>query len=363
MGFNCGIVGLPNVGKSTIFNAMTKAGAASSNYPFTTIDPNVGMVVLRDERLDKLAGIVEPERILPTAVEFVDIAGLVKGASRGEGLGNRFLGNIREVDMIAHVVRCFDDPGVVHVAGKLSPVDDIGVVETELMLADLDAVTRRHHRTSKLAKSGDKEAIRMMAIYEELKCALEDGRPARSVLDEETAPLVKDLCLITAKPVIYVANVGEDDLGGSSEAAESVREAAERLGGGFVTMCGSIESELSEMSDEERSEFLEGLGLSESGLDRLTRASYRLLGLITYFTAGKQEVRAWTVRDGAKAPEAAGVIHSDFERGFIKAEVIKYEDFIQWKGETKCREKGLVRIEGKDYFVKDGDVLHFRFAT
>jgi len=363
MGFNCGIVGLPNVGKSTIFNAMTEAGALSSNYPFTTIDPNVGMVVLRDGRLDKLAEIVKPERILPTAVEFVDIAGLVKGASRGEGLGNRFLGNIREVDMIAHVARCFDDPGVVHVAGRISPVDDIEVVETELMLADLDVVTRRCERISKAVKSGDKEAVKMLAIYEELKDALEDGRSARNVLNEETAPLVKDLCLITAKPVIYVANVGEDDLDGSSDAAKSVREASERLGGGYVTMCGSIESELSEMSDDDRCEFLEGLGLSESGLDRLARASYSLLGLITYFTAGKVEVRAWTVRDGAKAPEAAGVIHSDFERGFIKAEVIKYDDFIQWQGEARCREKGLVRIEGKEYLVNDGDILHFRFAT
>lgn len=363
MGFNCGIVGLPNVGKSTIFNAMTSAGAASSNYPFTTIDPNVGMVVLRDERLDKLAEIVKPERILPTAVEFVDIAGLVKGASRGEGLGNRFLGNIREVDMIAHVVRCFDDPGVVHVAGKISPVDDIEVVETELMLADLESVTKRHHRTSKLAKSGDKEAIRLLAIYEKLIEALEAGHSARSVLNAESALLVKDLSLITAKPVIYVANVGEDDLGGESAAAQSVVEAAERLGGAYVAMCGSIESELSEMSEDERDEFLEGLGLKDSGLDRLARASYGLLGLITYFTAGKQEVRAWTVRDGAKAPEAAGVIHTDFERGFIKAEVIKYEDFIQWQGEAKCREKGLVRIEGKEYLVGDGDILHFRFAV
>ncbi len=362
MGFNCGIVGLPNVGKSTIFNAMTSAGAASSNYPFTTIDPNVGMVVLRDERLDKLAELVEPDKITPTAVEFVDIAGLVKGASRGEGLGNRFLGNIREVDMIAHVVRCFQDPGVVHVAGKISPVDDIEVVETELMLADLDTVTKRHHRTSKLAKSGDKEAIRLIAVYDALKAALEDGRPARSVLTPETRPLLKDLPLITAKPVIYVANVGEDDLGGDGEAARSVAEAAKRLDGAYVPMCGSIESELSEMSPEERDEFLDGLGLKESGLDRLARASYELLGLITFFTAGKQEVKAWTVRDGAKAPEGAGVIHTDFERGFIKAEVIKYEDYIKLQGEAKCREKGLVRIEGKDYLLKDGDILHFRFA-
>jgi len=363
MGFNCGIVGLPNVGKSTIFNAMTSAGAASSNYPFTTIEPNVGMVVLRDERLDKLAGLVVPDKLTPTAVEFVDIAGLVKGASRGEGLGNRFLGNIREVDMIAHVVRCFDDPGVVHVAGKISPVDDIEVVETELMLADLDTVTKRQRRTSKLAKSGDKDAVRLLNIYEKLQEALEAGRPARSVLTAETAPLVKDLSLITAKPVIYVANVGEDDIEGRSDAAKSVVEASGRLGGAYVSMCGSIESELSEMTEEERSEFLDGLGLKESGLDRLAHASYGLLGLITFFTSGKQEVRAWTVRDGAKAPEAAGVIHTDFERGFIKAEVIKYDDYINLHGEAGCREKGLVRIEGKDYLVKDGDILHFRFAV
>ncbi len=362
MGFNCGIVGLPNVGKSTIFNAMTRAGAASSNYPFTTIDPNVGMVALRDERLLRLAVIEEPEKVTPTAVEFVDIAGLVRGASRGEGLGNRFLGNIREVDMIAHVVRCFSDPGVVHVAGKIAPLDDIDVVETELMLADLEAVTRRYERTRKLAKTGDKEARKMVGLYEELKAALEEGRPARSVLTDETGPLVKDLCLITAKPVIYVANVGDDDLEAAGEAARSVREAAKRLGGGFVAMCGSIESELSEMDDDERAEFLDGLGLREAGLDRLAQASYRLLGLITFFTAGKQEVRAWTVREGSKAPQAAGVIHTDFERGFIKAEVIKYDDFIKYNGEAGCREKGLLRMEGKDYVVKDGDIMHFRFA-
>ncbi len=363
MGFNCGIVGLPNVGKSTIFNAMTRAGAASSNYPFTTIDPNVGMVALRDERLLRLAAIVEPEKVTPTAVEFVDIAGLVRGASKGEGLGNRFLGNIREVEMIAHVVRCFSDPGVVHVAGKISPLDDIDVVETELMLADLDTVQRRYERTKKLAKTGDKEARSILGIYEELKSALEQGRPARSILTHETRPLVKDLSLITAKPVIYVANVGEDDLDATGEAAESVREAAERLGGGFVAMCGAIEAELSEMDEAERAEFLDGLGLEESGLDRLAHAAYSLLGLITFFTAGKKEVRAWTVRQGSKAPQAAGVIHSDFERGFIKAEVITYEDFIKYNGEAGCREKGLVRMEGKDYVVRDGDIMHFRFAV
>jgi len=266
------------------------------------------------------------------------------------------------VDMIAHVVRCFSDPGVVHVAGKIAPLDDIDVVETELMLADLEAVTRRYERTRKLAKTGDKEARKMVGLYEELKAALEEGRPARSVLTDETGPLVKDLCLITAKPVIYVANVGDDDLEAAGEAARSVREAAKRLGGGFVAMCGSIESELSEMDDDERAEFLDGLGLREAGLDRLAQASYRLLGLITFFTAGKQEVRAWTVREGSKAPQAAGVIHTDFERGFIKAEVIKYDDFIKYNGEAGCREKGLLRMEGKDYVVKDGDIMHFRFA-
>ncbi len=361
MGFNCGIIGLPNVGKSTIFNAMTAAGAEASNYPFCTINPNIGMVPLRDERLFRLAGLAKPERVVPTAVEFVDIAGLVKGASKGEGLGNQFLGNIRSVDTIAHVVRCFEDPQVVHVAGQVDPASDIEVIETELILSDLDAVYRRIEKSSKLAKSGDKAALESMAVCETLKKCLEDGRPARSVLTRETAELVKDLNLLTAKPVIYVANVDEDDLSGSSPAASIVKDIAAREGAGFAVICGKIESEIAELSEEERMEFLKGLGLKESGLDRLAAAAYRLLGLITFFTVGKKEVRAWTVEAESRAPKAAGVIHSDFERGFIRAEVISYNDFITYGSEAACREKGLLRLEGKDYVVKDGDIMHFRF--
>ncbi|GMR04636.1 MAG: redox-regulated ATPase YchF [Thermodesulfobacteriota bacterium] len=363
MGFNCGIVGLPNVGKSTIFNAMTSAGAEASNYPFTTIEPNVGMVVLRDERLKRLAELVKPEKVVPTAVEFVDIAGLVKGASKGEGLGNRFLGHIREVDMVAHIVRCFEDPGVVHVEGRVDPLADIEVIETELMLVDLETVTRRWEKTGKLARAGDKAAVKLLALYEEVKDCLEEGRPARGVLTEDKGELLKDLNLLTAKPVIYVANVGEDDLAGEKETVLAVKQEAERHGSGFAVICGKIESELAELPAEERGEFLKGLGLEESGLDRLAREAYKLLGLITFFTAGEKEVRAWTVKKGSKAPKAAGVIHSDFERGFIKAEVIGYEDYIKYGSEAACREKGLVRIEGKDYVLQDGDILHFRFAV
>ncbi len=361
MGFNCGIVGLPNVGKSTIFNAMTAAGAEASNYPFCTINPNIGMVPLRDERLYRLAALVKPERVLPTAVEFVDIAGIVKGASKGEGLGNQFLGNIRSVDTIVHVVRCFEDPQVVHVEGKIDPIGDIEVIETELILADLDAVERRLERTAKLAKSGDKAVKEALEAYAAVKKALEEGKPARSALNEETALAVKDLNLLTVKPVIYVANVGEDDLDGSSGCARAVRERSEREGEQCVVICGKIESEIAELSEEERTEFLSGLGLKQSGLDRLATAAFSQLGLITYFTAGKKEVRAWTVRKGAKAPEAAGVIHSDFERGFIKAEVMSYEDFVTFGSEAACRDKGVLRVEGKDYVVKDGDIMHFRF--
>ncbi|WKZ33663.1 MAG: redox-regulated ATPase YchF [Thermodesulfobacteriota bacterium] len=361
MGFNCGIVGLPNVGKSTIFNAMTAAGAEASNYPFCTINPNIGMVPLRDERIYRIADLVKPERTLPTAVEFVDIAGIVRGASKGEGLGNQFLGNIRSVDMVAHVVRCFEDEQVVHVDGKVDPNGDIETINTELILADMDSVERRLERASKLAKSGDKAVTEALPIYQELKKAFDAGKPARSVLTRETAQLVKDLNLLTAKPVVYVANVGEDDLSGASRAAARVREVAEAEGAGFVIICGKIESEIAELSEEERAGFLSGLGLSESGLDRLAAAAYRLLGLITFFTAGKKEVRAWTVEEGSKAPAAAGVIHSDFERGFIKAEVIAYEDFIKYGSEAACREKGVLRIEGKEYVVKDGDLMHFRF--
>ncbi|MBI5562740.1 MAG: redox-regulated ATPase YchF [Deltaproteobacteria bacterium] len=361
MGFNCGIIGLPNVGKSTIFNAMTAAGAEASNYPFCTINPNIGMVPLRDPRLYKLAELAKPERIVPTAVEFVDIAGIVKGASKGEGLGNQFLGNIRGVDTIAHVVRCFEDPGIVHVAGKVDPAGDIEVIETELILADMDALERRLDKAVKLAKTGDKAMAEALPVYNALKAAFEAGRPARCVLTKETAQLVKDLTLLTAKPILYVANVAEDDLAGASAAASVVRETAAREGAGFVTICGKIESEIAELTEEERVEFLAGLGLKESGLDRLAHEAYRLLGLITYFTVGKKEVRAWTVEAGAKAPQAAGAIHSDFERGFIRAEVIAYDAFVACGTEAACRDKGLLRVEGKDYRVADGDVMHFRF--
>jgi len=361
MGFNCGIIGLPNVGKSTIFNAMTAAGAEASNYPFCTINPNIGMVPLRDPRLNKLADLAKPERVVPTAVEFVDIAGIVKGASKGEGLGNQFLGNIRSVDTIAHVVRCFEDPQVVHVDGKVDPGYDIEVIETELILADLEAVDRRMEKSAKLIKSGDKAVAEALPVYAELKSCLESGRPARSVLTHDTALLVKDLNLLTAKPIIYVANVSEDDLDGHSPAAMAVKEVAKKEGAGFVIICGKIESEIAELSEDERAEFLSGLGLKESGLDRLATAAYSLLGLITYFTVGKKEVRAWTVESGARAPQAAAVIHTDFERGFIKAEVISYDDFISNGSESACRDKGVLRIEGKDYIVKDGDIVHFRF--
>lgn len=361
MGFNCGIVGLPNVGKSTIFNAMTAAGAEASNYPFCTIDPNIGMVPLRDPRIYELAKLVKPERTLPTAVEFVDIAGIVKGASKGEGLGNKFLGNIRSVDTIVHVVRCFEDEQVVHVDGKIDPLGDIEVIETELILADLEAVDRRIEKSAKLAKSGDKAVKESLAVCESLKKAFEEGRPARYVLTEDTAEAVRDLNLLTAKPVIFVANVSEEDLDGSSAHAKAVRERAEQEGEEFVVICGKIESEIAELSEEERVEFLSGLGLKQSGLDRLAGAAHKQLGLITYFTAGKKEVRAWTVKQGAKAPEAAGVIHTDFERGFIRAEVIAYGDFVSLGSEAACRDKGLLRVEGKEYVVKDGDIMHFRF--
>ncbi|MCM0084272.1 redox-regulated ATPase YchF [Geomonas sp. Red32] len=362
MGFNCGIVGLPNVGKSTIFNALTSAGAESANYPFCTIDPNVGIVSVPDPRLQKLAEIVRPERILPTTIEILDIAGLVKGASQGEGLGNKFLGHIRSVDAILHVVRCFENENVVHVSGSVSPVRDIEVIQTELALADLDTVEKRLQRVEKQARSGDKKAKEDVDFCIKVKAVLEKGESPRNLAENEDERLIlRDMHLMTAKPVLYVANVAEDDLEGKHPYVDEVRKLAEREGNGVVYICGSIEAEISELEGEEKQAFLEEMGLPESGLDRLIRAGYELLGLITYFTAGVKEVRAWTITKGTKAPGAAGVIHSDFEKGFIRAETIAYLDFIGAGGEAGAKEKGLMRLEGKEYVVQDGDVMHFRF--
>jgi hypothetical protein len=364
MPLQAGIVGLPNVGKSTLFNAITQAGAESANYPFCTIDPNVGVVEVPDERLDKLAEIVHPQRIVPTAFEFVDIAGLVKGASKGEGLGNKFLAHIREVDAVVHVVRCFQDENITHVAGKIDPLADIETINLELVLADMETVEKRMDRTRKNMKSGNKQFALELECLEKIKAALDAGKPARSVeLDDEERRLIRDLHLLTIKPVLYAANVSEDEAGGAEDNpyVRQVREFARAEGAEVITISAKVEAEIAELEEAEKKEFLQELGLKESGLDRLIRAAYRLLGLSTFFTAGEQEVRAWTIRTGTKAPQAAGVIHSDFERGFIRAEVVAYDDLIQAGSLAAARDKGLLRLEGKDYVVQDGDIVHFRF--